>query len=90
MQKILINKEAVDLVKSGLNLKKRILKLNLEEYRKRLSEFESKHKMPTRKFLQKFNSGQLGDEQYLFDWLFAHQACKELSNKLNLCKQVKI
>ena len=90
MPKMSINEDALDLVKSGLNLKKRVLKLNLEEYRKRLAEFESKHKMSTRQFLRKFNSGQLGDEQYLFDWLFAHQARKELSSKLSLLRQVKL
>lgn len=90
MTRIAIEDSALDLVKSGLNLKKRILKLNLVEYRKRLSEFESKYHMPTQKFLHKFNAGQLGDDQYLFDWLFAQQACKDLSAKLNLLKKVKL
>lgn len=90
MTQMALSEKTRDLVKSGLNLKKRVLKLNLEEYRNRLSEFESRHKMSTRQFLRKFNSGQLGDEQYLFDWLFAQQACKELSEKINLLKQVKL
>lgn len=90
MVKMILKEEAIDLVKSGLDLKKRVLKLNLVEYRRRLSEFESRYKMSTRQFLRKFNSGQLGDKQYLFDWLFAQQACKELSTKLHLFKQVKL
>lgn len=90
MPKIALNNETIDLVKSGLDLKKRVLRLNLEEYHKRLTNFESRYKMSTRQFLQRFNSGQLGDEQHLFDWLFAYQACKEFSNKLHLLKQVKL
>ena len=90
MVKMSLSEETLDLVKSGLNLKKRVLKLNLDEYRKRLAEFESKYNMPTRQFLRKFNAGLLRDDQYLFDWLFAHQACKELSEKLTLLKQVRL
>lgn len=90
MPKMILNEETIDLVKSGLDLKKRILKLNLGEYRQRLTEFELKHKMSTRQFLQRFNAGLLGDGQYLFDWLFAYQARKELSSKLHLLKQVKL
>lgn len=90
MLKMSISEETVDLVKSGLDLKRRILKLNLAGYRKRVTEFECRYKMSSRQFLQKFNSGQLGDEQYLFDWLFAHQACEELSSKLSLLNHVKL
>ncbi|MBU1122548.1 MAG: hypothetical protein ABIH71_05045 [Candidatus Omnitrophota bacterium] len=90
MVKLSLDEEAVVLIKSGLNLKKCVLKLNLEEYRKRLSAFELKHNMSSHQFLRKFNSGQLGDEQYLFDWLFAHKTCKELSKKLSLLNHVKL
>ena len=37
-------------------------------YKTALKEFEQKHKIKTRAFIKKFESGQLGDESDFFDW----------------------
>ena len=37
-------------------------------YKTALKEFEQKHKVNTRTFVKKFESGQLGDESDFFDW----------------------
>ena len=37
-------------------------------YKNALKEFEQKHKLSTRTFLKRFESGQLGDEGDYFDW----------------------
>ncbi len=57
-----------------------ILKLSLLEYRKKLKGLEKKHKMTTKTFLQKFNSGKLGDDEEWFDWLYASKAFEHLKS----------
>jgi hypothetical protein len=37
-------------------------------YKRALKELEQKHKLSTRAFLKKFESGQLDDESDFFDW----------------------
>ncbi len=71
------------IVKESLELDRNIMKLSLVEYRKKLKCFEKKHKMTTKTFLQKFNSGTLGDDGEWFDWLFASKACEHVKGRLN-------
>jgi len=37
-------------------------------YEKTLQAFEKKHQMSTKTFLERFESGRLGDEADFFDW----------------------
>ena len=71
------------IVKDSLELDRNIMKLSLLEYRKKLKDFEKKHKMTTKAFLQKFNSGILGDDSEWFDWLFASKACEHVKDRLH-------
>ena len=71
------------IVKESLELDRNIMKLSLLEYRKKLKDFEKKHKMTTKAFLQKFNSGILGDDGEWFDWLFASKACEHVKDRLH-------
>jgi len=90
MSVLSVNHEVLPLIKSGIDLKKRLIALNLSEYRNKLASFEKKHHLSTRQFLKKFQTGKLGDDAYLFDWLFAHKVCKQLSDELSLLKKVKL
>lgn len=90
MQTITMSNDTIDVVKSSINLKKRILKSNYEDYKKRLKKFESKQGMSTKQFLKKYNSGQLGDDQKWFDWLFAYEAFSEINRELLLLRRVKL
>ncbi len=71
------------IVKESLELDRNIKKLSLLENRKKLKDFEKKHKMTTKAFLQKFNSGTLGDDGEWFDWLFASKACEHVKDRLH-------
>lgn len=59
------------------------MKLSLLEYRKKLKDLEKKHEMTTKAFLQKFNTGTLGDDSEWFDWLFASKACEHVKDRLH-------
>lgn len=89
-QKITIQDNAIELVKSGLRLKKNILLSNYSDYKNRLKKFEMRFKMSTPQFLKKFNSGKLGDAQKWFDWVYTYEAYSEISNQLRLLKEIKI
>ncbi len=78
MEQIRIKDEALPILKSGILFKKKLLSVKVENYLKRLEVFEKKHKMKSEAFLKKFNSGELGDDEEWFDWLFVYEAYKKI------------
>ena len=90
MQTITVPDDALDVVKSSINLKSRVLKSNYQDYKKRLKAFETKYGISTKQFLKKYNSGQLGDDQKWFDWLFVYEAFSEINRELSLLRHVKL
>lgn len=90
MTTIKIHEEAMDIVKSGLAIEENILKMSLEEYKKDLDTFERKYKMSSEEFIQKFESGELGDDAEWFDFLFAYRAYEQVRKKLKLIEEIQI
>ncbi len=78
MEQIKIKDEALPILKSGINFKKKLLSVKVENYLKRLNVFEKKHKMKSEAFLKKFNSGKLGDDEEWFDWLFVYETYNKI------------
>ncbi|NQE52256.1 hypothetical protein C5S29_01585 [ANME-1 cluster archaeon GoMg3.2] len=81
MTTIKIHEEAVDIVKSGLAIEENILKMSLDEYKADLETFERNYKMSSEEFIQKFESGDLGDDANWFDFLFAYRAYEHVKKK---------
>ncbi|MCK4736416.1 MAG: hypothetical protein KAT65_28440 [Methanophagales archaeon] len=90
MTTIKIHEEAVDIVKSGLAIEENILKMSLDEYTADLERFERKYKMSSEEFIQKFESGDLGDDAEWFDFLFAYRAYEHVRKKLKLIEEIQI
>ena len=90
METIKIQEEAMPIVKSGLNLEEKILELGINEYQRELKNFERENRLSTKEFIQKFNSGELGDDEKWFDWLFAYKAYTHLGEKLKTHKTIEI
>jgi hypothetical protein len=90
MTTIKIQEEAVDIVKSGLAIEENILKMSLDEYTSDLERFERKYKMTSEEFIQKFESGDLGDDAEWFDFLFAYRAYEHVRKKLKLIAEIQI
>jgi hypothetical protein len=82
MTRIKIHEEAMAILKSGLAIEGNILKISLDEYKKDLETFERKYKMSSEVFIQKFESGDLGDDAEWFDFLFAYRAYEHVRKKL--------
>jgi len=74
MQKILVNNDALPILRSGLMLKGRILNLRAENYLSRIKKFEKKYKMKSDIFIEQYRQGQLGDDEIWLDWLFVYEA----------------
>ncbi|MBI3814800.1 MAG: hypothetical protein HY279_10115 [Nitrospinae bacterium] len=78
----LAEKDAL-LVKESLEFENSIMELSLVEYKRRLKDFEQKYNMKTKSFLEKFNSGELGDDEEWFDWLFVVKAYNHVKNRID-------
>ena len=90
MATIKIQKEAIPIIKSGLAIEENLLKISLYEYKKDLETFEKKYKMSREEFIQKFDSGDLGDDAEWFDFLFAYRAYEHVRKKLKLLEGILI
>ena len=85
-----LNEEAKSLIRTSLNMEENILKLGLGKWETKLKEYENSNGMSTETFVNKFNGGELGDEQKWFDWLFAYKAFNHIKNKLNIMKGINV
>lgn len=57
----------------------------LEKFREKLEEFEDKYDMTSKEFIEKFESGEIGDDQDFFEWYAVYQSkqhWKEKTDKL--------
>jgi hypothetical protein len=90
MTTLTLSDQAADVVKTAVMSQRRLLEASRQAYRRRLSAFEHRYGMGTTRFVHRFQAGQLGDEPAWFDWLFAHQAHRELSKRLALLRGVRL
>jgi len=85
-----IQKDAVPIIKSGLAIEENLLKMSLDEYGKDLAIIEKKYEISRTDFIQKFESGELGDDAEWFDFLFAYRAFEHVKKKLKLIEEILI
>jgi putative PIN family toxin of toxin-antitoxin system len=82
--------EAIPVVKSSLEMKRKTLKFNARQYRQRLAVFERAHRMTTKQFAKKFSAGELGDDAKWFEWEFANDALREIERQVKLLDSVRL
>lgn len=89
------NKElAFEALSSAMERELKILKAKLEGFEEEMHKFESKHMLSSKEFYEKFESGELGDDEDYFAWwsaIHAHESIKArtetLQELLSQCKQ---
>lgn len=54
----------------------------LERYRARLARFEEEHGMSTETFRERFEEGDLGDDEAFFEWLAVSKGLEHWKEKL--------
>ena len=90
MQKILVNNEALPLLRSGLLLKARILNLRAENYLSRIKKFEKKYKMKSDIFIKQYRQGLLGDDEIWLDWLFVYEAYGKIIEQRKIIAELSL
>jgi len=83
-------KEAVSLLRSGLAMKKAVLELSLKRYQQRLQSFEQQHSMDSDKFVERFGSGELGDDADWFEWEYIIDACRQARQNLQVLEKIEL
>ncbi len=87
---LIMQQEAVPVVRSGLEMKRKALEFNLRQYRTNLTGFEKRHRMTSEQFAARFGAGELGDEADWFAWEFTLDACRETTRQLELLRSVRL
>ena len=61
-----------------------------EHYAGICKKFEKKYKMTSAKFIEKFEAGQLGDEQEFFDWYAAARGLNLWRERYEILSRVSV
>ena len=85
-----VRQEAVPIVKSSLQARRKALEFSLRQYRARLTDFERQHQMASEQFLARFGAGELGDNAAWFEWEFVLDAVRETERQLELVKSIRL
>lgn len=85
---------ALKALSSAIERELKIMKAKLEGFEKEMQNFESKHRLSSKEFYKKFESGELGDDEDYFAWWSAIHAYESIQARmetlqelLNQCKQ---
>jgi len=68
-------------VMDSISREKKIVERKLQKFREQLESFEEENGMDTSEFVDKFETGELGDKAKWFDWKFAYEAVQRLEKK---------
>lgn len=79
--------EALPIIRSGLDMKRRSLEIGIKRYRSRLTDFETRFAMTSHDFDRRFNNGELGDDDAWFEWEYVLDAYRETVRQLELIHQ---
>ena len=87
---IVLREEAVPVVRSSLELKRKALEASVRHYGGRLGELEREHGMASEEFARRYQAGELGDEPAWFEWEFVLDSQREAERQLELLDSVKL
>ncbi|MHA1265323.1 MAG: hypothetical protein ACTSRS_08835 [Candidatus Helarchaeota archaeon] len=88
--KDLSQEEVKEVIRSALDLDKRIVKYKREKYFDICKKFERKYKMNSDTFMEKFEGGELDDRDDFFDWYAAKKGFEKLNKKLNILSGINL
>ena len=85
-----IRQEALPIVRSSLQVRRKSLEFSLRQYRARLDGFERQHQMASEQFATRFGAGELGDDAAWFEWEFVLDAVRETEQQLELIRSIRL
>lgn len=71
-----------DAVKDAIHREETLGEFLLERYRSKLDRFEEEHGMSTEAFRERFQQGELGDDEDFFEWMAVSEAVDHWEGKL--------
>lgn len=87
---MVLQQDAVPIVRSGLQMKRKSLELNLRQYQQQLTMFERQYQMTSEQFGCRFNAGELGDDVAWFEWEFVLDAYRETARQLGVLEKIRL
>ena len=88
--KDLSQEEVREVIRSALDLDKRIAKYKKGKYSDICEKFERKYKMNSDTFMEKFESGQLDDRDEFFDWFAAKKGFEKWCKKSDILSGINL
>ena len=85
-----MRQEALPIVRSSLQARRKSLEFSLRQYRAQLDGFERQHQMASEQFATRFGAGELGDDAARFEWEFVLDAARETERQLELMKGIRL
>jgi hypothetical protein len=82
--------EASEVIREALAYNERITKYKIKKYSGICEDFEIKYGMGSDIFLEKFEAGDLGDDNDLFDWYFAKRGLDIWNKRLKIISATEI
>ena len=82
--------EVKDVISSALEREKNVAKYRREYFRNACAEFEDKYQMTSEIFIEKFEGGELGDDQDFFDWFAVKRGYDKWIKKYNVLVGVSV
>ena len=76
--------EVSEVIRGALELNQRVAKYKIKKYSGICKNFEKKYGTDSDLFLEKFNSGELGDGDDFFDWYAAKKGLDIWNKKLEI------
>lgn len=82
--------EALPIIRSSLDMKRRSLETSLRRYGMRLTDLEVRFAMTSQDFARRFNAGELGDDAVWFEWDYLLDAHQETMRQLELIRTISL
>jgi len=82
--------EEVSIVKESLQREFGLLESKRNLLKSEIEDFESKHKMASKEFAERFERGELGDAQDFFEWWGLLKGLEKVEGKISKVKAVLV
>lgn len=82
--------EVSEVIRGALLQNQRVAKYKIKKYLGICEDFEKKYGMNSDLFMEKFDSGELGDDDDFFNWYAAKRGLDIWNKKLNIISGIQI
>jgi hypothetical protein len=82
--------EVSEVIRGALEQNQRVAKYKIKKYLGICENYEKKYGMSSDLFMEKFSSGELGDEDDFFDWYAAKRGLDIWNKRLNIILGINV